>query len=145
MTHAGGCHCGNLEVAFESTLEPAEIQVLECQCTFCRKHRSRAVADPLGHLSVVVNDPAQLHRYTFGLRTAEYLICRVCGVYVAAVTPGNGERRAIVILNCLDEHLRFVREPIAVTYDVETRSERVARRQRRWMPATISVRGQAAN
>lgn len=68
---AGGCHCGNLEVKFESTLEPAEIQVLECQCTFCRKHGARAVADPSGHLSVAVNDPAQLYRYSFGLRTAE--------------------------------------------------------------------------
>ncbi len=125
-------------------LEPAEIQVLACQCRFCRKHNSRAVADPSGHLSVVVNNPAQLHRYTFGMKTAEYLICRLCGVYVAAVTAGNGEPRAIVILNCLDEHPRFVREPIAISYDVETRSERVARRQQRWMPVTLSIRGQAA-
>lgn len=144
MKHAGGCHCGNLEIEFDSALDPAEMPVLACQCTFCRKHNARALADPSGHLSVVVNDPARLRRYSFGLKTAEYFICRVCGVYVAAVTAGDGEPRAIVNLNCLDGHPRFVGEPVAIAYDAETRSERVARRQQRWTPVTLGIRGQVS-
>ncbi|AEH90080.1 glutathione-dependent formaldehyde-activating GFA [Mesorhizobium opportunistum WSM2075] len=135
--HAGGCHCGNIRLRFSTDLDPSQIEVRACQCAFCIKHGSRAVADPLGQLIVSVEDHARLHRYRFGLRTADYLICRDCGVYVAAVTTDGGDARAIVIVNALDDRLRFSREPAAMDYDAESRQERIARRQARWMPVEI--------
>ena len=140
MNHPGGCHCGNLQVEFASEIDPALIEVRACQCAFCRKHNSRAIADPAGHLAVVIGNRNELNRYTFGLRTAEYLVCRVCGVYAAAVTTGDDEPRAIAILNCLDGQDQFSRTPIAMSYDGETPDARIARRQQRWMPVTISLR-----
>ena len=56
-------------------------------------HGTRAVADPNGRLTISA-PPNGLNRYRFGLRTADYLICRSCGAYVAAVISGNGEERA---------------------------------------------------
>jgi hypothetical protein len=47
----------------------------------------------------VVHDPALLSRYTFGLGTAEFLVCRNCGVYVGAVTVDAGSAYAIVNVN----------------------------------------------
>lgn len=135
--HAGGCHCGNIRLRFSTKLDPSQIEVRACQCSFCIKHGSRAVADPDGRLTVSVGDEARLHRYRFGLRTAEYLICRGCGVYVAAVTTDDGDPRAIIIVNALDDRLQFSREPVAVDYDAECRESRIARRQARWMPVEI--------
>ncbi|OBQ70700.1 GFA family protein [Mesorhizobium erdmanii] len=135
--HGGGCHCGNIRLRFSTELDPSQIEVRACQCDFCIKHGSRAIADPDGRLIVAVEDEARLHRYRFGLRTADYLICRDCGVYVAAVTSDDRKPRAIVIVNALDDRSLFVCEPVAVDYDAESREGRVARRRARWMPVKI--------
>jgi len=65
------------------------------------------------------------------------LICRDCGVYVAAVTNDDGDPRAIIIVNALDDRSRFSREPVAVDYDAESKESRIVRRQARWMPVEI--------
>ena len=139
--YRGGCHCGNIHLTFETGIEPTQMEIRACQCAFCVRHGSRAAADPLGRLIVSVEDEARLHRYRFGLRTADYLICRDCGVYVAAVTTDGGDPRAIVIVNALDDRLRFGREPVPMDYDAESREGRMARRQARWMPVEIKVSG----
>ncbi len=139
MKHTGSCHCGNLRLEFESALDPAEMEVRACQCGFCRKHAARAMADPQGLLTVRVADESRLNRYVFGYRTAEYLICRDCGVYVAAATVGEESPRAIAIVNAMDHRQLFARAPLSVTYDSETRTERVERRRDRWMPVVVEV------
>jgi hypothetical protein len=137
MKYSGGCHCGNINIEFETDIDPGAIEVRACQCTFCRKHNSRAVADPAGQLLIRVERQNLLERYTFGLRTAEYLICRTCGVYVAAITAGEAEPRAIAIINAFDKHRAFSREPIAIDYDAESREGRRERRRQRWTPVKI--------
>jgi hypothetical protein len=138
MKYQGGCHCGNLQIEFETTLNPAEIELRACQCTFCRKHGSVAVTDSAGHLAIRAAHGNNFGRYRFGLRTAEYLMCKACGVYVAAVTMGESEPRGIAIVNCLHDRRQFTSAPIAVDYDAESRDERVERRRRRWTPVTIA-------
>lgn len=132
--HEGGCHCGNVRLAFETAIAPDKIDIRACQCSFCRKHNSLAAADPEGMLTIRVKDDRLLKHYTFGLRTAEYLVCRDCGVYVAAVTTDDSAPRAIVIVNALDERARFSREPRPTVYDAETREERMVRRRTGWTP-----------
>ncbi|MFB9983530.1 GFA family protein [Mesorhizobium kowhaii] len=136
--HSGGCHCGNVRLTFETGLDPSQIEVRACQCSFCVKHGSRAVADPDGRLIISVKDRAQLRTYHFGLRTADYLICRDCGVYVAAIAGDDDDARAIVIINALDDRERFDREPVPVDFDAEGREQRQARRRDRWMPVEMS-------
>jgi hypothetical protein len=97
------------------------------------------VTDPAGHLAIGAAHEDDFGRYAFGLRTAEYLICKTCGVYVAAVTTGESEPRGIAIVNCLDDHHRFTSEPIAVDYDAESRGDRIERRRQRWTPVTIAL------
>jgi hypothetical protein len=134
--HNGGCHCGNIRLTFASGIEPGQIEVRACQCSFCLRHGSLAVSDPSGALTITIRDAAQLQRYMFGLRTAEYLVCRECGVYVAAVTRDD-DPRAIVIINALDDRQRFDQKPIAVNYDLESTQDRLARRRARWMPVAM--------
>lgn len=137
--HSGGCHCGNIRLSFSTALDPAEIEIRACQCSFCTRHGSRAAADPNGRLVVSVEDRERLQAYRFGLRTASYLLCRECGVYVAAIAGDGAEARAIVVVNALHDRERFSREPILASYDAESRGQRLARRRSAWMP--VEVRG----
>ncbi|TPL02811.1 MULTISPECIES: hypothetical protein [unclassified Mesorhizobium] len=137
--HSGGCHCGNIRLSFSTALDPAGLEIRACQCSFCTRHGSRAAADPNGRLVVSVEDRHRLRAYRFGLRTADYLLCGECGVYVAAIAGEGDDARAIVIVNALDDRELFSREPVAVRFDAETREQRVARRRRAWMP--VEIRG----
>ena len=84
-THSGGCHCGNVAVVFKTRRKRKALRPRACQCGFCRAHGARTVADPEGALRIAVANAALCSFYRFGLQTAEYLVCRDCGVYVAAV------------------------------------------------------------
>jgi hypothetical protein len=135
---AGGCHCGNLEVAFETARPPAELMVRACGCSFCRRHGGRTVSDPAGRVEVLVRDPAELSRYRFGFGTAEFLVCRTCGVYVAAVMADADAAYAIVNVNALASPELFAAAAVPVSYDQESEAERRARRRARWTPARLT-------
>ena len=139
MKYTGGCHCGNISIVFESALDPTQIEVRACQCSFCRKHGTCAAADPGGMLTINVADQARLSRYTFEYGTAEYFICRECGVYVGASTLDEHNRRAIIVVDVLDDRRLFSQEPVAVSYDSEDRNQRLKRRSERWMPVSIQL------
>jgi hypothetical protein len=136
MVLTGGCHCGNLQVRFETAIAPEETAVRVCQCSFCRRHGARAATDPDGHLSVEIRDRERLSRYSFALRTADFLICATCGVFVAAVMEADGQTVATLNVNALDERARF--PPGApMSYEGEDAAGRIARRRARWTPATV--------
>jgi hypothetical protein len=133
---AGGCHCGNLRIAFWSEHPASRLPVRACQCSFCRRHAALATTDPGGRLRISAEDPALVSRYLFGFETAEYLVCGRCGVYVAAVTRAD-PRTGIAIVNALDDRAAFTATPVATVYDDETRDERLERRRRTWTPAEL--------
>ena len=108
-----------------------------CACSFCRRHGVRTVSDPAGRIEFVVHDPRHLSRYTFGLRTAEFLVCRNCGVYVGAITDDAGSAYAIVNINALQTPEVFAQAAVPVSYDRESEAERRARRRDRWTPARV--------
>jgi hypothetical protein len=137
---AGGCHCGSLEVRFATECAPAALTVRACACSFCRRHGVRAVSDPRGRLEFLVHDPAQLNRYRFGLATAEFLICRRCGVYLGALMSEGGAAYAIVNVNALATPEIFPQAPVPMSYDRESEAERRARRRAGWTPAALIVR-----
>jgi hypothetical protein len=133
---SGHCHCGNLTLAFAPTRPPAELPVRVCSCTFCLRHRPRYTSDPLGTVEIRAADPALLDRYRFGLGLGEFLVCRGCGVFVAAVDGGDGGR-AVININCLDEAAGFTAEPTMVNVEGEDSAARSARRARAWTPARL--------
>ena len=85
QTLRGSCHCGNLQLELAATRSPGELPVRLCGCSFCRRVQPRYTSDPQGRVTVRVQDAAQLSRYRFGLALADFLVCRRCGVYVAAL------------------------------------------------------------
>lgn len=138
MRFDGGCHCGNLEVSFDTSQSPASLQLRECGCTFCRKHGQVSVSDPAGKLEVRVRDAGAISRYQFGLRASEFLICRRCGVYVAAVCTIDGRTYATLNANTLADRGAFTQRPVPVDFDAENVEQRLARRRRAWTPAVVA-------
>jgi len=138
MTFRGGCHCGNVAVDFETASSAAALEVRACGCSFCRKHGVRAVSDPEGRVTITVEAPDLLVRYRCGLRTADFLFCARCGIYVGALMAEDGASYATVNVNVLAASDEFG-PATPVSYDGETEAERRARRRQRWTPAEIAV------
>lgn len=133
----GGCHCGALTVQLDTTRSPGELPVRICGCTFCLKHRPRYTSDPSGRVTIRAAREDDLARYRFGLRLADFLICRTCGVFVAAYEPGT-PGRAVINLDVLARAEDFTAAPTRFTgYDSEDVATRTARRARGWTPATL--------
>ena len=135
----GGCHCGALTVRLETERAPADLPVRVCGCGFCRRHRPRYTSDPAGRV-IVHADATALGRYRFGLRLADFLLCRSCGVFVAALELGP-PARAVVNLETLARAAELTAAPAAFTaYDSEDAATRTARRARAWTPAELHLR-----
>jgi hypothetical protein len=133
---SGTCHCGRIAVSFAPSAAPAELRIRECQCSFCRRHGARTVSDPRGRAVVLAKDGA-LQRYRFDLATADFLVCRFCGVYVGAVvTSADGSRMTV---NAAGTRLPGFdsRQTELVSYDDETAGQRLARRHAAWTPVEI--------
>ena len=138
-TLTGGCHCGNMKVAFESSLDPRNLSLRACQCSFCRRHGGVTASDPAGRLVVDVGQPERLQRYRFALGITEFLICRTCGNYVAAVTEIDGRSLSVLNVNVLDAREPFARAPTPMEYGTERVEDREARRAKGWMPVEMRV------
>ena len=137
MDHSGGCHCGNIHVRLRLSKPPQETPLRACACSFCRAHMTRTVADMAGHFVMSADDWRLVEPYRFGSRTADYMICRRCGVYVAAVCETAAGTRAVVNINCLSDRAAFTQQPGSTNYDGETEATRLSRRATNWMPAMV--------
>lgn len=133
FSYPGGCHCGNLELRLASDHTPSELGLRTDTCSFCAKHHGRYTSDPRGELHIAVRDATLLQRYRFGTRTADFLICRVCGVFVAAQMPEAA--LAVVNVNVLEARELFLANALhIVDLDDESLEQRLARRRARWTP-----------
>ena len=137
MEHSGSCHCGNIEVHLRLSRPASESRLRACACTFCRSHATRTVADVDGLAELSAKDWALVEPYRFGSRTADYLVCRRCGVYVAAICETSAGIRAVVNVNCLHDRAAFTAVPIVSEYDGEATDARLSRRAANWMPARV--------
>jgi hypothetical protein len=139
MLHSGGCHCGNIGVRLQLSRAPELMPLRSCACAFCRSHGTRTLSDRDGSVEITASDWSLVERYQFGSRTADYLLCRRCGVYVGAVCATGSGLRAVVNVNCLDDRAVFSQTPAAPDYDGESTDARLDRRATNWMPATVNA------
>jgi hypothetical protein len=95
------------------------------------------LSDPEGSFEVRADDWSLVERYRFGTRTCDFLICRRCGVFVAAVAEMSEGVRAVVNVNCLDDRGRFTSIPTMQEFQGETIDARLSRRAANWMPAVL--------
>jgi hypothetical protein len=137
MDHQGGCHCGNIHVRVRLSKPPQDNPLRACTCSFCRSHSPRMVSDPGGLFEVWADDWSLVENYRFGTGTCDFLICRHCGVFIAAVSEMMAGARAVVNVNCLSDRERFTSVPAVHDFEGETVEDRLSRRATNWMPAVI--------
>jgi hypothetical protein len=136
-SHEGGCHCGAIGITLRTTRCPHDQVLGACQCGFCRKHNARAFSDPDARVTLVAHEPEHLQRYSFGLQTAEAVICRRCGVYVAMVLIEEDRAWSTVNIDALKERALFTRPVEPRDFTAEDAVGRTARRKARWSPTTL--------
>lgn len=132
----GGCHCGNLYYIFEASTDLDNLGVRACMCRFCRAHGARNTSDPNGAIQIDVRDPARLVRYRFGLKTADFLLCAHCSVYVGAYLPDEDGGRFTVNVNTFREPPPLDFPLVPHDFGSEDRAGRVERRKAKWTPVT---------
>jgi hypothetical protein len=138
MIHRGGCHCGNLRVNLRLTRLPGDVRLRACGCSFCRAHNTRTASDPDGAVEIWADDWSLVQFYRFSTGTAEFMICRRCGVYIGAIGDTAAGTRAVINTTCLDDRALFTREPAPTDHDGETAEDRLTRRAANWTPAVIN-------
>lgn len=135
--YQGQCHCGKVKASFETQKTPQKLGVRTCQCAFCRRHGAVNISDPEGRVTIEAAEE-DVTRYVFGLRTCDFLLCRWCGVYIAAVIGREDEKRATLNVAGLrmTDFLDIGEAPME--YGAETTEERIARRFKKWTPTQFT-------
>ena len=139
MSFSGSCHCGAVGFAFHTALLVTEWSVRECQCRFCRAHAARTTSDPAGRLIFRAHPQEALQRYRFGLKTADFLVCNRCGVYVGAQIETASGAFGIINTSALTPIPKDLPAAVPADYDSEGAGDRASRRERRWTPMERAI------
>lgn len=128
------CHCGALTARYRTSAEPSVWSLRACQCSFCRSHGALTTSDPAGSLEFRCGDPDQVRRYRFGGRTADFLICRGCGVYVGVQMASEMGRFGILNVLSLRPAVTGLPPAEPMDYGAEKGEIRRLRREAQWTP-----------
>jgi hypothetical protein len=137
--YIGGCHCGAIAYRYRSAVPPDQWSIRACQCGFCRAHDALSASDPSGFVEFTAADSKLMNRYRFGLRTADFLLCRECGVYIGAFIETENGQFGIINTHALLQKPETLAATEPMSYDSEDVAGRVARREERWTPASMSL------
>lgn len=130
----GQCFCGAIGFTYSTGVPPPEWSIRACQCRFCRAHDALSTSDPRGRLRFEATEPRHLQRYRFAMKTADFLLCRNCGVYVGAVISTPTGAYGIINTHALLPAPEDIAPVQAISYDKEDQRGRIARREERWTP-----------
>jgi hypothetical protein len=131
---SGSCHCGNIRFTLHWPKAEKTIAARACGCSFCRKHGGVWTSCPEARLDLSVANPQASSRYRFGTRTADFLICTRCGVTPLVTSDIDSHTYAVVNVNTFDDVGGYSVTQAGSNFDGESTSDRLDRRQRRWIP-----------
>lgn len=135
-TLRGSCHCGQLRLEFSTEQDPATLVPRVCDCSFCQKHGAAYISDPAGRLTVSERHSGMLHRYRQGSDTAQFLLCRDCGVLVAVVFEHENRRYGAVNAGCLDGTISLG-NPAPASPQTLSPDEKLTRWLSVWIPDVV--------
>jgi hypothetical protein len=134
MEFVAGCHCGALSARYQTMLPTASWSMRACQCAFCIAHGAVSTSDPNGSMSFSVSEPDLLQRYQFGTRSADFLICKSCGVFVGVVMTHGTQRWGVLNVRTVQPQPSDLPASQPLRYGAEGMRERAQRRTARWTP-----------
>lgn len=132
--YQGSCHCGAIGFEYRTGVSPDAWSIRACQCSFCRAHDALSTSDSDGRITFTSSEHRYLQRYRFGLKTADFLLCGRCGVYIGAAIETDSGTFGIINVHALRESPANLAGLAPISYDDEDESGRVSRREVRWTP-----------
>jgi hypothetical protein len=98
MTYTGGCHCGRIAYRVEGEID----QVIDCNCSMCRKRGGLLWFVPRDALHLTGEAQASA-TYTFNTHKIQHHFCTRCGIapYSEGQNP-DGSAVACINVRCLD-------------------------------------------
>jgi hypothetical protein len=135
----GSCHCRAIGFQYQVDTSPDKWSIRACQCSFCRAHDALSTSDPAASIGFFAREPQHLQRYRFGLRTKDFLLCAVCGVYIGATIKSGAGRFGIINTHALVPIPTDLAAVQPMVYDNEDMNSRIARREERWSTASLSA------
>lgn len=130
----GRCHCGNIAITLAWPESGTTIPARACGCDFCRKHSAVWTSRSDAPFSLSVKDTGKAMAYRFGTGTADFHICKTCGVTPIATCEMEGRRYAVVNVNVFEKISRNDLSESPTDFEGETIDDRLARRKRNWSP-----------
>lgn len=89
-TEHAACCCGNIEVTVELSMPTSNYSPRACDCDFCTKHGAAYISDPKGKLAIKVKNSLETLNYKNGSGVADFLTCKLCGVFVVVTFSDKG-------------------------------------------------------
>ncbi len=137
----GGCHCRNISFQLDWRPEPEFIPARACDCSFCVKHGGVWTSCPTGRLQVTLHEPDQVSVYAFETKTADFHVCRNCGVVPVVSCSIDAQLHAVVSVNAFDDVARSLVRQASASFGAEATGDRLARRKRNWIAQVEFVPG----
>ncbi|MBT5185451.1 MAG: hypothetical protein HOH19_15075 [Kordiimonadaceae bacterium] len=128
----GHCHCGNIHFTFSSMNNENDFTPRTCSCSFCRHHGGSYVSDPEGHIDLNFKDKTQVNFYQFGQKTADFIICKNCGVITMAISNIKDKNYAVINIRAMLDYT-FTGTATQTNFDGETPQQRLERRAQNWI------------
>lgn len=133
MLITGSCHCRNISFTLECASDLTKMPARACTCSFCTKHGAIWTTLSSASLKISVKQPADLAKYSFETKTAQFHICTVCGVVPVVVSRIEGRLYAVVNVNTFEEVDSSLFQLASANFDGESEEMRLARRKRNWI------------
>ena len=133
----GSCHCQNISYDLLWPERASEIPVRNCGCTFCKKHGGAWTSHRGSKMKAKILDVSSVSKYRFGTKTAEFYICRACGVAPFVTSEIDEHQYAVVNVNTFGniDATSFINT--STNFDGEAKDDRLERRRRNWIPDVV--------
>ena len=133
-TYEASCKCNNINYIFTTLVSLDLWPVRKCNCSFCSKRVNHIhCSDPKGSVTFLFLNPQNVTLYRHGTKTADFVICKTCNSYMAAVMPTNKGRFSVINLEHLIDKINFTKINNLSWVD-EGLESRLARRHITWTP-----------
>ncbi len=130
-TEYASCCCGNIEARIEF-LEPiSSFTPRACDCNFCTKHGAAYISDPNGKLAIQIRNPNEIVKYKHGSGIADFITCKLCGVFVA-VTYSLEEQLLGSLNSRTLENMSDLPEPQNVSPKLLPDTDKIGRWEQIW-------------
>lgn len=133
MELKGFCHCKNIKLTLNTQKSKESFVPRRCDCSYCEQSGAEYISDPDGSLLISTEDEADLGRYRFDTKTAEFLFCRNCGIMVCVVSEIDGNAYAVVNHKILEDFPAKAHSSETVSYGGELLEDRLKRRAKNWI------------